>query len=167
MRIRKAFLCALSAAMILAGPAGMAQDVIPTQCLAVNAGVQVWNSVTVSGGPCTVQCLAPGATAPSPPQCDPAGKCTAIEYTFVAPTNLAHVAVLADGGVNATNPPNAAAAACAGDTPTGLGIWSCHEQAVRANSNSATQVLAIIVNGIRKPIPTSILAMQGKNIGAC
>jgi hypothetical protein len=165
----KAFLsCAIVAAGLLAATSVMALDsedpLDYTSCGRAEFGSTVWRSITVSEGPCATQC---GDPPDSGLVCDPDGACTGIEYTVESAQTLAHVAVLAKGGVSGTNPANADANPCVGDSVTGLGVYSCHEQAIRTNPNDQTETFAVVVWGNREPIITSIAAKKGGKIGSC
>jgi len=54
-----------------------------------------------------------------------------------------------------------------GDPVTRLGIFACHEEAVKINPNSHVSDFTILVKGIRSSTPKSVVTKKGGKYGSC
>jgi hypothetical protein len=161
MRIsQKAFLSCIVVAGIglLAAPAAMATG--------GSCSPTIWTIEVVPPGACRVN-------DPAEPECGDVGEYTGIQYKLSG-TGADHVSTLVtiDNVVSlASGNTVYSTLSCKGDTVTGLGKYSCHEQAVRFNPAIYKQpggglvptdrFLWIIVSGNKQPILTSIAVKKG------
>jgi hypothetical protein len=165
MLTRKAFLsCAIAAAaVLLAAPVARATD--PPMSCQTTFGDALW-AIEVTAGPCKVACSQAGST--SPMTCNPSGACTGIEYRVTGSLGSPdHLATLVQGGGIRAGNGNQIYAPCVGDPVTKIGLYSCHEQAIKINPESDVNRFKLVVNGDKEPILTSIVAKKGYQKGAC
>jgi len=160
MRTRnKAFLsCAILAGVLLAATGVMAADPSPpTSCTTTNG----WN--VQAEGPTQVTCVD-----------DPNAQCTEIVYAvthddITAPPD--HVFTLVRAEAELTEPPADSSSVfpvCVGDNVTQVGLFACHEVAVRLNEEGTTRRFHVQARGNRAPLATSVVVKKGRrSVGSC
>jgi hypothetical protein len=152
MRIReKVFVsCAVAAVVgLLAAPAAMA-----TGSYSCSSFVP---TVTILAGPCPV-------TSASPAACEPVGSFTGftgIKYKVTGNPDHAATVVTANNTVLVPSGFQSYPA-CAGDPVTGLGKYSCHEEAVKVNPNAAAAgEFWLVVEGQKAAVLQAIALKKG------
>jgi hypothetical protein len=135
--------------------------------LAVAAGAGA--DQTCQAGSYTVSTPGPVAGASS----------TSITYTVSGNAAPDHVAAVVASGstdcsttsiTNVTGTPatgNQAYGPGVGDPVTGLGKFSCHDEAAKINPNGSVVSFTITVSGSRGPSPRSVAVKKGNTIKAC
>lgn len=164
MRSKVLFMCAfvVGAVVILSAPQ-TAQAELPLTCNTNEGGDNKWD-ISVTGGPCPVDCNSPLDTSGNL-QCFGAGLCTGVSYYIDGKVGADHVAVLARGPVV---DPEDAFAPCAGDPVTGLGVHTCHEQTIRYNAAGEKRYsFYYVVDGNREPSTTTVSVRKGNIAGSC
>jgi hypothetical protein len=188
--IEKAFLsCALvAAAALLAATPAMATNPPANQCAGFNPAISiVLQPGATEPGACTVAAYdALSATPKCKDQSTCSGNCgadyTGIQYkisgggfsptvdlvsTLVTANNLVppNQVLFAPGG---TTPYGAGSASGGGgDTNTGLGKYSVHEQAYKVKVNPADGTFWVLVLGNKQPVQTSIAVKKGNCSSSC
>jgi hypothetical protein len=170
VRCRKLLLLVVVTAvgLLAALPAVAAEANLPLSCTTSGG----W-TITVTKGPCATTAGASTSTS-GELVCDASGTNTAIEYSVTGPGTPDHVFTL----VHVTNPGDVLYAgagnegaiypACIGDNLSGIGLYACHEQAVRLNPESGKSgVFKVIEKGRREPIATSMVVKKGKATDTC
>jgi hypothetical protein len=146
MRIReKVFVSCVVAAVVglLAAPAAMATGSYSCSSFYAAAGVQA------VAGPCPVASANPSA-------CEPSGSFTGftgIKYRVTGSPDYIAALVTANNTVVSAGQTNAA---CVGDSVTGLGKQSCHEEAIAFGCNVATAEFWIVVTGQKAAVLQSV-----------
>ena len=150
MRTRSAFLsyAVAAAGLLLVATTAHAWN---TKCTANNF------TFTVIAGPCPI-------ADPSNPVCGGSGGYTGIQYQMSGTGTPDAIATLVTANNTVLSPPATQVfAPCVGDSATGLGKYSCHEEAVRV-SPDANKAFWVIVSGSKLPIETSIAVKKGYNV---
>jgi hypothetical protein len=169
------FVLSVAAAALLAGPLA-AQTWPPRSCDTDDGGIGdgFWSVSVDTGYPCNVVCndyLDPFGNL----ACDASGDCTAVQYSVDGSRNISHVAVLAralegSDSVVAAGPSDSSSVfgRCEGDVQSGLGKHTCHEQAIRYNSEGDKSFsFYFVVQGRRVIAPTTVLVEGGNRSGSC
>lgn len=113
-------------------------------------------TITVVAGPCPVQ-------DNSAPSCAEPGPSTGIQYQVVgSPDVVATLATINNTVSTATG--NVVYDACKGEPLTGIGKYSCQEQAIKGNLVAGK--FWVVVDGRKGTIDTSIVAKKYKTIQA-
>lgn len=151
MRCRRIKLTSAAAAVgLLVATAAGAHDDPPRSCSGGG-----W-TITVVAGPCPVQ-------DNSAPSCAEPGPSTGIQYKVVGSADVvATLATLNNTVSTATG--NVVYEPCKGEPSTGIGKFSCQEQAIKGNLVGGK--FWVVVDGHKGSISTSIVAKKGKNAQA-
>ncbi len=152
MRCRRMRLTSAAAAVgLLVATAAMAHDDGPPRSCSGGG----W-TITVVAGPCPV-------LDNSTPSCAEPGPATGIQYQVVGAADV--VATLATiNNTVSTATGNVVYEACKGEPLTGIGKYSCQEQAIQGNLVGGK--FWVVVDGHKGTISTSIVAKKGKNAQA-
>ena len=160
MRIRMAFLSCTVVAM--------AALLAPTAVLATGSGYSCSTftpNIAIVEGPCPVI-----FNDPLGPSCERPGDATGIKYQNSG-TLADHLATLVTVNNNVGNLSGCQLySACSGDPLTGLGKYSCHEQAIKINPANQTVGFWVVAQATaanktqRLPVLTSIVAKKGSCI---
>lgn len=155
MRSSNLLMCALCVVAVAIAAPTWAQVELPTSCTTENFSIAVSN-------PCMGDC----AFAGTPLFCGSGTGCTGVTYTITGGSNPDHVATLVPEDATIVVPASSAdiSPPCEGDGVTGIGEYSCHEQAVRLNADADTTSFHLVVQGVAEPIPSSIVVKAGRKI---
>jgi len=119
------------------------------------------------------------AFGPTPVDCGTTGGCTEITYEVSSGPTPDHVAaVVASGSKDCSTPSivtvtgqsvtgNQSYNPGAGDPITGLGKYSCHDEAAKVNPNANVSSFTIRVLGTRGAAPKSVVVKKGGKTAAC
>jgi hypothetical protein len=157
MRTRnKAFLsCAFLGGVLLMATGAMAQT--PTSCYAGTYFVE-------TAGPSTVSCN--GATCTEITYDVSGGKPDHVAAVVASgDTDCAEKSIKSVTGTNLSGHQNYFPGE--GEPITGLGKWSCHDEAVKVNPNGSVSSFTITVYGARGPAPKSVVTKKGNKVGSC